>query len=155
MSTICLVDTSVFLHVVKVPKTGDPREVISELEAKIRNEEKLFLPLATIWETGNHIGHILDGDKRHQCATFFKEQIEKALNGESPFTPIKIPSKEDLSLWLADFPSYVTHKMGFGDLSIIKNWEELRNNYLLSRVYIWSLDTHLQGYDTGDPILIL
>jgi hypothetical protein len=37
---------------------------------------------------------------------------------------------------------------GMGDLSIIKEWEKFKRKIPDHRVFIWSLDSHLQGYDS-------
>jgi len=36
---------------------------------------------------------------------------------------------------------------GMGDLSIIKEWEKFKRKVPDRRVFIWSLDSDLQGYD--------
>jgi len=37
--------------------------------------------------------------------------------------------------------------VGMGDLSIIKEWEEAKKRTPYLRVFIWSLDNDLRGYD--------
>lgn len=89
MSAICLIDTTIMVEILNVPrKAGLHKEVLSELETKIQNKETLFLPMATILETGNHIAQNGDGNQRRNCAQKFVDQVQKALNGESPFKPI-------------------------------------------------------------------
>jgi hypothetical protein len=86
MSVICLIDTSIFVEILDVPRMAADHElVILELQAKIENEESLFLPMATILETGNHIAQNGDGRQRRVCALNFVTQVEKALRGHSPF----------------------------------------------------------------------
>jgi hypothetical protein len=36
---------------------------------------------------------------------------------------------------------------GLADLSIIKEWESACKQFKEHRIYIWSLDEHLKGYD--------
>ena len=56
MSAICLIDTTIFLEILDVPRKATRHEhVILELQRKMEDEETLFLPMATILETGNHI----------------------------------------------------------------------------------------------------
>ena len=46
MSAVCLIDTSIFLEILDVPKKATRHEdVISELKGKIENVETLFLPM--------------------------------------------------------------------------------------------------------------
>jgi len=63
-------------------------EICDELKQKISDEEFLFLPLATILETGNHIAQNGNGTQRRKIAVFFVKQVQLALEGKSPFTPI-------------------------------------------------------------------
>lgn len=66
---ICLVDTSIFVEILNVPgKSNQHASVLSDLESKIKAGEKLMLPMATIFETGNHIGQCGDGAQRRTCA---------------------------------------------------------------------------------------
>jgi hypothetical protein len=124
--------------------------VITQLLAdKIGNKESLFLPMATVLETGNHIAQNGDGNLRRQCAERFVKQVNLAIDGESPFTPINFLEANDLRKWLAEFPDWAMQGQGLGDLSIKHDWERLCEQNQARRVYIWSLDQHLSGYDTG------
>ena len=150
MTAVCLVDTSVFLEVLNVPfKAGRHVEITKDLKKKIVNEEVLFLPMATILETGNHIAQNGDGTQRRQCARKFVEQVELAIDGKSPFTPIEFLDASRLRMWLGEFPDWAMRGQGLGDLSIKHDWERLRDLYQSRRVYICSLDSHLSSYDTG------
>ncbi len=63
--SICLLDTSVFVEFLNVPKmNAQHASICAELEQKINDGEYLFLPLATILETGNHIAQNGDGTQR-------------------------------------------------------------------------------------------
>ena len=82
MSAICLIDTSIFLEILDVPRKATRSEqVIQELKGKIENDEILFLPMATILETGNHIAQNGDGDQRRACALKFVSLVQNAMDG--------------------------------------------------------------------------
>ncbi len=51
--------------------------------------------------------------------------------------------------WIDDFSTHALSKVGFADLSIIKDYEKLIEKNPKARVYIWSKDKHLSCYDTG------
>jgi hypothetical protein len=90
MGAICLIDTSIFLEILNVPHKASQSELIlQELKEKIKAGESLFLPMATILETGNHIAKAkkVDGNQRRICAEKFVNQVTQALEGKSPFTP--------------------------------------------------------------------
>jgi len=148
MGAICLIDTSIFLEILNVPHKASQSELIlQKLEEKIKAKESLFLPMATILETGNHIAQNGDGNQRRTCAEKFVDQVTKALEGKSPFTPINFLKKEDLQGWLKEFPDQAMRGRGMGDLSIIHDWQKICDQNLGRRVYIWSLDKHLKSYN--------
>lgn len=144
--SIALIDTSVFCNMLRVPgRDQHYQEIRSALIAQV--EVSFLLPLATIFETGNHIAHIRDGRLRRTAAKRFVEEIRLALAGEAPYTPIRSDSRSDLEGWLEPFPDNAQRGIGFGDTTIIAEFERQCRFHRLRRVYIWSLDTHLQGYD--------
>jgi hypothetical protein len=148
MGAICLVDTSIFVEILNVPqKATEHKLIIQQLEQKIKANESLFLPMATILETGNHIAQNGNGSQRRECAKKFVTQVQKALRGESPFKPIRFLESEDLELWLSKFPDFAMQGGGLGDLSIIQDWQKICQQNQGRKVYIWSKDEHLQGYE--------
>jgi predicted nucleic acid-binding protein len=153
MSAICLIDTSVFVELLNVPnKAGKHKEILGLLTQRVDRQESLFLPMATILETGNHIGQNGDGGARRACATRFVTQVEAALNGKSPFTPINFLQADALRVWLKEFPDHAATGSGLGDLSIVHDWKRLCHQHRARRVYIWSLDAHLSAYDRAPEL---
>lgn len=151
MKTICLVDTSIFLELLNVPnKANQHVDITAQLAAKIEDKESLFLPMATVMETGNHIGQIADGNYRRQRAESFVKQVQLAIDGSCPFKPINFLEANDMRMWLAEFPNWVNQRRGLGDLSIKHDWDRLCEQNQARRVYVWSLDGHLSSFDTGE-----
>lgn len=147
MSAICLVDTTVFVEILNVPQMANRHDqVLEELRAKIEHGESLFLPMATILETGNHIAQHGDGSQRRACAEQFVEQVRKALSGDSPFRPITFLTQDGIQHWLDEFPDSAMQGSGLGDLSIIHDWERMCAQNQARTVYIWSQDVHLNSY---------
>ncbi len=146
--SICLLDTSVFVEFLNVPNMNTRHaEICDELKQKIGDGEFLFLPLATILETGNHIAQNGNGTQRRKIAVFFVEQVQLALEGKSPFTPIVTPKQEAMQQWLTEFPDFAMRGQGLGDLSIIHDWKRMCTLSPAHRVCIWSLDQHLASHD--------
>jgi len=153
MKAICLVDTSVFVEYLNVPRMASrTAAIVVELKQKVADDERLFLPMATVLETGNHIGQNGDGNQRRQCAERFVKQVQLALAGDSPFSPINFVEADKMQRWLDEFPDWATQGSGLGDLSIKHDWERLCEQNRGRRVYIWSLDDHLSGFDRGPTI---
>ncbi len=153
-AAICIIDTSVFCEILDVPNMNDNKNnILLDLEAKMKDRETLLLPMTTILETGNHIGQNGDGRQRRETATVFTQQVKKALQGESPFTPTPLQDQTELAEWLNEFPNWVGRTdskgkaSGFGDLTIYKTWEAQLTKHKARRVYIWSLDDQLSVYD--------
>ncbi len=153
MKAICLIDTSVFVNILNVPNKSQNHEYVkSELKKKILDGESMFLPMATILETGNHIAQISDGKQRRNCANRFVKEVKSALDGSPPFTPIDFLEADTMQQWLNEFPDHASCGKSLGDLSIIHDWKRQCRKNKGRRVYIWSLDTHLSGYDQEPKI---
>ncbi|QSQ21118.1 hypothetical protein JY651_38905 [Pyxidicoccus parkwayensis] len=146
--TVCIVDTSIFCNLLSVPNRCQQRgAVFAQFREKTKANETLLLPMTTILETGNHIGQNGDGNARRHAAMRFTEQVKLALDGQSPFTPTRFLTRDSLAKWLDEFPKWTLQGSGFGDLSIVKDYEHQCALSPGHRVYIWSLDEHLASYD--------
>lgn len=145
---IWIVDTSVLLNILNIPGRNQNRdEVIKQFEERIKNEDEFFVPYTTIIETGNPIGK-LPGNQKYEYAEKFNKMVKSALEGKAPWKPLKFPTVEDVLGWLNgnDFPVKASNEVGFGDYSIIKQWEEQVQLLKSYSVEIWTLDTPLEGY---------
>ena len=151
MREIHLIDTSIFCRILRVPglcSTEEHRLAFAELRALVaRPEITLLLPVAVIYETGNHIAQNGDGVVRRKAATRFAEQVTAALNGEAPWTPTPLPELRHMTNWLQDFPDWAMRGSGLGDRSIVWDYEQQRELNPRARVRIWSTDEHLTSYD--------
>jgi hypothetical protein len=155
MSSICLIDTSVFLNILNVPKCNQYRaSVLQDFETYTAAGCIFILPMATILETGNHIAQNGNGTIRRKTAIRFVEQVTAAFNGEAPWSPSQFPDKAEILLWIDRFPDLAgqnkaTDKQegtSFGDLSIIEEFNKSCKLFPMSEVFIWSLDSDLQTY---------
>jgi hypothetical protein len=146
--TICIVDTSVFYNILDVPGRNQNRDQAFEaLEEHLNEGITLLLPLAAVYETGNHIAHIGDGGSRRQAALRFVKQVHSAINGKTPWTPTPVPDQEAMNAWLDEFPDNAMREISLADLSIIKEFENQCRLHRMRRVFIWSYDTDLSAYD--------
>ena len=160
MSAIVLLDTSVYLNILNVPGNNQDRDdIFAEFEIRLEQGDYFLLPMATIWETGNHIADLGNGGLRFQFGQKLVEDVTRAISGNTPYRPTHFPSREEFLTWLADFPMHAQHSktakktregVSLSDLSMIKEWEQSRDRHSMSQVLIWSLDADLAGYDTGD-----
>ena len=148
MSAIILVDTTVFLNVLRVPsKSGSRDAVMTQLGQHIEARNQLLLPMATVLETGNHVAQNGDGNERRRCANEFVDIIRHAARENIPWSLVPLPDEDELSAWLDRFPDSAMAGVGLGDISIIHTFERMCSQFRGWRVTVWSLDSHLQGYD--------
>lgn len=148
MSEIVLVDTSVLLNVLDVPQFNQQRaSVLAEFAGLIEASAHIFLPMAAVFETGNHIAQLADGGLRRKHASHFAGEIRKALVGEAPWRPMTFPDHATIAGWLDQFPDEAMRGHGIGDLSIQEDWKALCFRFPMSRVRVWSLDAHLASLD--------
>ncbi len=148
MSAIVLLDTSVYLNVLDVPGFNQDRSaVLDAFQSAIEAGDHFLLPLATVWETGNHIARLGDGQTRRQYGQKMLDDVTKAFQGDTPYRATHFPDRDEFLRWLADFPDAVMGCKSLADLSIIKEWERNCALNRMSRVRIWSLDADLAAYD--------
>lgn len=153
MREIYLIDTSVFCRILRVPNMCSDQEHGEALAEMVRITSRpgvattLLLPVAVIYETGNHIAQNGNGNVRRKAALRFTQQVQAAFDGKAPWTPTPLPDLREMAGWLAEFPDRAMTGVGVGDLSIIKTFEQQCELNPLSRVRIWSYDSDLGGYD--------
>ena len=148
MSDIVIVDTSVLLNVLDVPEFNQDRvEILAQFTKFVDAGASFLLPMAAIFETGNHIAKLSGGGRRRRYAKIFRDRIREALEGKAPWVPIWFLDSQQLTGWLKNFPDCAMRGLGMSDLSIIKVWEVECARHPTRRIRIWSLDQHLQGYD--------
>ncbi len=150
MREIVLLDTSIFCRILRVPRMcSKPESQAAQWEvARLAGiGATLLLPVAVIYETGNHIAQNGDGDERRKVATRFVREVGKAFEGGTPYTPTPLQTAGEMSEWLDQFPDYAIQGVGLGDLSIIRIFEAECIQHPLARVRIWTDDDHLASYD--------
>jgi hypothetical protein len=148
MSRIRIVDTTVLCNLLRVPnKDQDAERAAKEFRAGLADGDVFLLPVAVIYETGNHVAQAPGGGKRRVVAEEFVRLVRNAFEGVLPFVPTPLQNPEEMVEWLDEFPNRAMAGMGFGDLAITKVWEQQCELNRGRRVMIWSYDKHLQGYD--------
>ena len=87
MSSICLIDTSIFLEILNVPNYNQHRaSVLQDFKTYVQSGCTFLLPMATILKTGNHIAQNGDGTMRRETAMRFTEQVKAAFTGKAPWS---------------------------------------------------------------------
>ncbi|NET70670.1 MAG: type II toxin-antitoxin system VapC family toxin [Sphaerospermopsis sp. SIO1G2] len=155
MSSIFLIDTSIFLNFLNVPKCNQNRElVMADFETYLTSGCYFLLPMATIIETGNHIAQNGDGTIRRRTANRFIKEVKAAFQGDAPWQPTEFPDKIKILAWIDKFPALAGQNKSpdkqegtsFGDISIIEEFNKLCQRFPNREIYIWSLDSDLKNY---------
>ncbi|PDW01161.1 hypothetical protein [Candidatus Viridilinea mediisalina] len=146
--SICLIDTGVLCNLLRVPHRDQRHdEALRQLKAYIEADITLLLPVAAIIETGNHIAQQGDGHIRRATASKFITQVQHALDGTAPWVATPSFDVQLVRGYLAAFPDHAMRGIGMGDLSIIKEFERQCILHRMRRIFIWSYDRDLIGYD--------
>ncbi len=152
--SICLIDTSVFCNVIRVPNRDQYHtDVITQLRQLITERTTLLLPMAAVVETGNHIAQNGNGAERRRAAERFVSEVTAAIDGHTPWTPTPFFEMVSIQSWLAEFPDRAMGGLGLGDLTIVKEWERQCALHRGRRVFIWSLDGHLGVFDRAPELV--
>jgi predicted nucleic acid-binding protein len=155
MSSICLIDTSIFLELLNVPNYNQHRaSVLEDFKTYSQAGCTFLLPMATILETGNHIAQNGDGTIRRKTAIRFVKEVKEAFQGIAPWRPTTFPNTAEILEWIDQFPDLAGKNKApdkqegtsFGDLSIIEEFNKSCKRFPMSEVFIWSLDRDLQNY---------
>ena len=142
------VDTCILTNLLDIPGYNQDRDtVMREYEEKKSTKDTFVIPLAVLIETGNHIAQIKG--KKYEIAQKFSELIQNAAVGSGNFVVTPEISLEQITEIMKNFPdSVVREDRGFGDLSILSQFEDYwKNKQPIGKMCIWSLDHHLQGHE--------
>jgi len=159
MSAVVLIDTSVYLNILNVPDNNQDYEQVDTDFTDMENDgDQFLLPLATIFETGNHIADLDNGRQRRAFAQLLVDDVCNSLTNNAPYTITQIPPTPLFVKWLSEFPNYAMRNkqakkakeegVSLSDFTIIKEWDvQCAKNPPPRRVRIWSLDSDLSAYD--------
>lgn len=146
--TLVIVDSSILLNVLDIPGFNQDRvDVLEQFRLFVDAGHLFLLPIAAVFETGNHLADLADGRERRRHAQRFQRRILEALDGHAPWVPIEVPETARLRAWLDNFPDQAMRELGLGDVSIIDEWERACRRHPSQRVRIWTLHRQLQSYD--------
>lgn len=148
MNKVHFIDTSVLVELLNIPDMNEHHaQAKAEYEQLASNRDVFVLPIAVLVETGNHIAHIADGNMRYRIAVQFSALVEKAIKTEDHWNTVPNIPIETLETIMSQFPGQARAQTGFGDISIIEQFNDYwQNCQPIGEMRIWSFDTHLQGY---------
>ena len=148
MSNVHFIDTSILVELLNIPnKNAHHEETKEECGRLAANGDVFVLPIAVLVETGNHIAQISDGNIRYDIAKRFSALVQKAIQSEDNWNTVPGIPIETLTTIMNQFPCQAQCKTGFGDISIIEQFNEYwKNRQPIGEMRIWARDDHLKGY---------
>lgn len=148
MNKVHFIDTSVLTNLLNVPgKNERYNEAKKEYEILARAGDSFVLPIAVLVETGNHIAHASNGSARRDCALKLVTIVEKAIKAEDNWNIVPSIPVEVMSRIMEQFPDKAMAATGFGDVSIVEQFEEYwKSKQPIGEMRIWSFDMHLSSY---------
>lgn len=148
MSKIHFIDASVLSELLNIPGMNDRHSIAKqEYQELVRNGDTFILPVAVLVETGNHIAHIANGNSRRSIAKKFTAIAQKAIKMEDNWSVTPEIPRHILEVIVNQFPDQAVAETGFGDLSIIAQFNDYwENRQPIGEMRIWSYDSHLSGY---------
>ena len=149
MSTVHFIDTSVLVELLNIPGMNQRHEQAKEeYRQLVADQDTFVLPIAVLVETGNHIGQIADGGSRYEISEKFSQIVKKAIQSEDHWNVIPELPVSILEQMMEDFSQWTKYSSGFGDMSIIQQFEDYwQKRQPIGKMRIWSFDTHLSAYE--------
>ena len=154
---IYVVDTSYLLELFSVPKNSTEKatkEVKRRFKAGTEQDALFFVPLPCVFEVGNHIVDVDDGNRRFDLAKLFADTIGQCIDTNRPWTISPSIEPRDLpALFRAYAADYAKQRIGLTDAWTIVEAKRLKAKYSASLgylVHIWCKDQALKAREP-DP----
>lgn len=160
---LIVVDTSYLLELFQVPNCSDAQgheQVRLRFEQACDITHQLHVPLPVLFELGNHIADVKDGQTRRKLANLLVESVQSWLSGE---TPITIVSALDDARTVGDFcaalnglagqfANLVPDRHGLTNTALVMEANRLREKYSDSSlrkycVHIWTRESRLKALE--------
>ena len=156
MTDIVIIDTTVLLNLLDVTGRNQNRsESVGEFRELISINAEFLIPLATIFETSNHIKQVkrVGNQIKRRWAEKLRDTVTQTVDGsEFWIGTIRFPDPNEFIEWVDEYPNCSIRGKDLNDLSIIKEWRKMCEIYPNRRVRIWSFDGHLMGYDNNPAL---
>ncbi len=160
---LIVVDTSYLLELFQVPDCSSAQafEPIFQRFEKARHiTDQLHVPLPVLFELGNHVADVKNGQERRRLANLLVESVDAWLSGNTPFTVV---SSMNDARTVEDFRAAVTgltqefrvlapDRQGLTNASIALEAKRLRQKHKNSSlktyaVHIWTTDKKLKALE--------
>jgi len=109
----------------------------------------MYVPVPCIFELGNRIAGVPDGEKRKGLAGALFNAVRTSLRSSSPWTIIPYTQAFNLDWIVRAFSkTYVLQGIGLTDTNIIREAERLKEKYgSMGQVHIWTMDKKMKAHE--------
>lgn len=160
---LVVVDTSYLLELYRVPGCSD-----GHAYAPVRQRfgqadgvnTQLYVPLSVLFELGNHVADVKDGDARHRLIGELVDTVQEWLSGETQVTIVSsmddARTVEDFCAALremtARFAELAPDRHGLTNTAVVLEAQRLKHKHPSStvkqvKVHIWTRDQRLKALE--------
>ena len=126
MTDIVIIDTTVLLNLLNITGRNQNRaESVNEFRRLLNGNAEFLIPLATVFETSNHIKRAGNGRKRRWAERLRNAVVQTVDGSEFWIGPIRFPDSNEFMEWIDEYPNCSVRGKDLNDLSIIKEWNRM------------------------------
>ena len=150
---VFIIDTSYLLEMFRVPglsNTNDVLKIRKRYEEAENNKCRFIVPVPCIFELGNHISRIKDGNKRKELAKSVYDSVKSSIEQNNPWNITPSIGLKELPQFFKVFEEkYVSQKISLTDSIVIQEAIRLKKKYKKYDypVHIWTKDNDLKAYE--------
>jgi hypothetical protein len=158
---LIVVDTSYLLELFQVPDCSSERAydpIYQRFENARHITDQLQVPLPVLFELGNHVADVTNGQERRRLAAMLVEAVDIWLSGETPLTIVSSMNdartvqdfRDAITGLIQDFKTLAPDRQGLTNAAIALEAKRLRNKHKNSSlktylVHIWTTDKKLKA----------
>jgi hypothetical protein len=160
---LIVVDTSYLLELFQVPDCSSNRAygpICKRFENARQITDQLQVPLPVLFELGNHVADVKNGQDRRRLAAMLVEAVDSWLSGETPLTIVSSMNdartvqdfRDAVTGLTQEFKSLAPDRQGLTNAAIALDAKSLRSKYKNSSlktylVHIWTTDKKLKALE--------
>jgi hypothetical protein len=160
---LIVVDTSYLLELFQVPDCSSERAygpIYQRFENARHITDQLQVPLPVLFELGNHVADVKNGESRKRLATELVDAVDVWLTGEAPLTIVSSMNdartvqdfRDAVTGLTQEFKTLAPDRQGLTNAAIALEAKRLRHKHKNSSlktylVHIWTTDKKLKALE--------
>lgn len=160
---LIVVDTSYLLELFQVPDCSSDRAyvpIFQRFENARRMTDQLQVPLPVLFELGNHVADVKNGQERRRLSAMLVETVDIWLSGETPLTIVSSMNdartvqdfRDAVTGLTQEFKTLAPDRQGLTNAAIALEAKRLRDKHKNTSlktylVHIWTTDKKLKALE--------